>query len=237
MHISLLKSIAKGFFAAIAAVSIFSIISLLKGGDAWLGLLYFLILLIPFSGAAYFWGTRKNCVSKRTDSFEKWSQILFGLQGVALGCWAYDLATTFYAIDVARVAFEVNPLGWPLGALGAFAYYAPTVILTYVLLFKIRQKISVYAAIPMTIVMLLMGSMNLNAGIGNFQFFRITAGLPTEIRFNLLAAILAVDMVYAATLVTAARKQIFSKQRNLNTAEKKIILSWRTIPPQETLSM
>ncbi len=129
--------------------------------------------------------------------------------------WAYDLATTFYAIDVARVAYEVNPLGWPLGALGALTYYAPTVVLTYVLLFRIRQKTSLYAAVPIAAVALLMGSMNLNAAIGNFQFFLAYASIPVGIRYNLFAVILAVDLVYAATLGLAVRRQFSHKQCNL----------------------
>jgi hypothetical protein len=222
MCISSPKSIAKGFFAMIAAVSIFSIIALFRSGDSWLGLLYFLILLIPLTGVAYFWHSRKNRSSLSVNSYEKWTNLLLGLQGVALACWAYDLATTFYAINIAQVAFEINPLGWPFGALGALVYYAPTVILTCVLLLKIKQKTSVYAAVPMTFVMLLMGSMNLNAGIGNFQFFLSTAALPTQVRYNLLAIIFAADMVWAVALATATRRQIFSRQEKLNTSEQKL---------------
>ncbi|HTY75574.1 MAG TPA: hypothetical protein VMD05_08415, partial [Candidatus Nanoarchaeia archaeon] len=125
----------------------------------------------------------------------------------ALACWAYDLATTFYAINVARVAAEINPLGWPLGALGAFAYYFPTVILTYILLFRLREKISFYAAVPMTVVALLMSSMNLNAGIGNFAFFVWTASLSAPISYNLTAFVAILDLVFVAILLSASRKK------------------------------
>jgi len=219
---SSLKSIAQGFFAMTAAISLFSILAIIRGGDAWLGLLYLLILLMPLSGAAYLWRRGKNTFSLKVDSYEKGSNFLFALQGVALACWIYDVATTYYAIDVARIAYEVNPLGWPLGAIGALVYYAPTVLLTYVLLFRIREKISLYAAIPMTLVVLCMGVMNLNAGIGNFHFFLTSAWLPTEIRYNLLVVIVAVDLVYAATLATAARRQIFHEQGNLNPSKKRL---------------
>jgi hypothetical protein len=221
MRTNPLKSIAKGFFAMTAATSTFSIIALFRSGDAWLGLLYFLILLIPLSGAAYFWRGRQNRISTTADSYGKWSHILFALLGVALACWAYDLATTFYAIDVARVAFEINPLGWPLGALGALAYYAPTVTLTYVLLFKIRQKMSLYAAVPITLVALCMGVMNLNAGVGNFSFFLSTASISAGIRYNLLALIAVVDLAYAALMAKVSRSNVLQKKtKNLNPWRK-----------------
>jgi len=146
---------------------------------------------------------------------------LFALLGVALACWAYDLATTFYAIDVARVAFEVNPLGWPMGALGALAYYGPTVVLTYVLLFKVRQKMSLYAAVPITLVALSMGAMNLNAGVGNFGFFLEYASISASIRINLLALVAAVDLAYVALMAKVARNSVLQKKtKNLNPLRK-----------------
>jgi hypothetical protein len=91
------------------------------------------------------------------------------MQGVALACWMFDLATTYYAVDVKQVAVEINPLGWPLGILGALAYYGPTLLLSYVLLFRMKEKISFYAAVPMTVVAVYMGLMNLHAGTLNLQ--------------------------------------------------------------------
>jgi hypothetical protein len=215
-----LKSLATGFFAMTAAVSVFSILAIARSGDAWLSMLYFLVLLIPLSGTFYLWQAGRKGASQKTGSYAKVSYVLFGLQGVALACWAYDLATTFYAINISRLAFEINPLGWPLGAMGALAYYAPTVILTYVLLFKIKQKTSLCAAIPITVIALLMGSMNLNAGLGNFRIFLIFASVPTAIRYNLLAIILAVDFGCAATLAAAARRSVFGRNRNVGLQKK-----------------
>lgn len=194
------KGLAQGFLAMTAVIWILNVIALAKGGDAWLGMLYFLILLIPLSSAAYLRFVRKKNGEAKASSSEKWSQILFSLQGVVLACWAYDLVTTYYAIDVARVATEINPLGWPLGAVGALVYYAPTVVLTYVLLFRIKQKVSFYTAIPITALSLYMGSMNLNAAIGNFNFFVETAWLATGTRYVLLATVAAVNLVFIAVL-------------------------------------
>jgi hypothetical protein len=197
----------------ITVVSIFSIFRLVRSGDVWLGWLYLLILVAPLSGAVFIWRSRKPSAVK-TASAEKLSNLLFAFHGVALACWAYDLATTFYAIDISRVATEINPLGWPLGALGAFSYYAPTVILTYVLLFKMKAKISVYAAVPITLVALLMGMMNLNAGVENFKVFLYTAMLPVGVRDNLLAVIATVDVAYVAVLLaTVSKNRIFSLRK------------------------
>ncbi len=192
-----------------AVISLFSIIALVRGGDAWLGLLYFLILLIPLSSTAYLrFGTKKNAAGK-VDSFEKWSRILLSLQGVVLACWMFDLATTFYAIDVAKVAAEINPLGWPLGAFGALMYYGPTLGLTCVLLFKQKQKVSLYTAAVVTALSLYMGAMNLNAGIGNFSFFVTTASLSGAIRYSLLALVVAADLFCVAAFARLSAKQLW----------------------------
>ncbi len=118
-----LKSLAQGFLVATGLIWIFNIAALFKGGDAWLGLLYFLILLIPVSSLTYLKLKNTNPQAAR-DTSAKWRYLLFSFQGVALAFWMFDIATTFYAINVTGLAIELNPLGWPLGILGAFAYYA-----------------------------------------------------------------------------------------------------------------
>jgi hypothetical protein len=167
-----LKSLARGFFVSATAICIYSASALIRAGEPLLGLMFLIISIIPLTCAIYLWLREKNA-PKNINPIPKWGSILFSLQGAVLAFWAFDLATTFYVVNIARVATEINPLGWPLGALGALAYYAPTVILSYMLIFRIKQKTSLYAAIPITAVALCMGSMNLNAGIGNFGFFII----------------------------------------------------------------
>lgn len=207
-----LKSLAMGFLAMTAAVSLYSIIAVICSGDAWLGSLYLMILIFPLSFSVYLWHSQPANFSKPSSS-EKYGSILFALQGAALSCWAYDLATTFYAINIARIATEINPLGWPLGAVGALSYYAPTVILTYVLLFRLKTKTSFYAAIPITAVALLMSSMNLNAGIGNFTFFVWTTSLSAPVSYYLLAFIATVDLTFVAILALAPKRRMLNAQR------------------------
>jgi hypothetical protein len=120
--------------------------------------------------------------------------LLFSFQGVALAFWMFDIATTFYAINVTGLAVELNPLGWPLGILGAFAFYAPTLVFAYILLFKMKESFTLYAAIPLTLITLGMGAMNLTAGAQNFQVFVDTAMLATGVRYGLLTLIITVNL-------------------------------------------
>lgn len=183
-----LKSLGQGFIAATGLIWSFNIASLFKSGDVWLASLYLMIFAIPTSMLLYF-GIKKVKSHATAEGTEKWRNLLFSVQGVALAFWAFDILTTFYAINITGLAVELNPLGWPLGILGAFAYYGPTVVFSYVLLFRTKERISLYAAVPLTLVTLGMSTMNLMAGAQNFQVFVDTAALATGVRFGLFAVV------------------------------------------------
>jgi hypothetical protein len=204
-----LKSLAQGFLVATGLLWIFNIAVLFEGGDAWLGLMYLLILLIPASSITYL--KLKNTNPKIVpETSEKWRNLLFSFQGVALAFWIFDIVTTFYAINVTGLAIELNPLGWPVGILGAFAFYGPTLICSYVLLFKIKESISFFSAIPLTLVTLGMGTMNLVAGAQNFQVFVDTAAIATGIRYGLLALVVSVNLAVPLALKRmATQRKIF----------------------------
>jgi hypothetical protein len=193
-----LKSLAQGFLVATGIVWIFNITALIHGGDAWLGLTYLLILLIPTSSIAIlkFSGTKPAAPSNP----DKWRNLLFAFQGVALAFWSFDIITTFYAIDITGLAIELNPLGWPLGILGAFAFYGPVLVFSYVLLFRLKEKVAFYAAVPLTLLTLAMASMNLAAGAQNFQVFVDTAALASNVRFGMLTVIAPLDLAVPLTL-------------------------------------
>jgi len=193
-----LKSLGQGFLVAIGLIWIFNVASLCIGGDAWVGLLYLLILLIPVSSLIFL--KQRNNNHKPTDNSQKLRYLLFAFQGVALGFWMFDIITTFYAINVTGLAIELNPLGWPWGILGAFAFYGPTMAFTYFLLFKKKENVSFYAAIPLTLVTLGMGTMNLFAGAQNFQVFVETATLAAGMRYGLLALVVTVNLAIPLTL-------------------------------------
>ena len=193
-----LKSLAQGFLVATGLIWIFNIASLIQGGDAWLGLMYLLILLIPASSITIL--KLKNTNHAPQDDSRKWRNLLFSFQGVALGFWMFDIITTIYAINVTGLAIELNPLGWPWGILGAFAFFGPTLVFSYVLLFRMKEKISLYAALPLTLITLGMGTMNLVAGAQNFQVFVDTAFLASGVRYGLLALIVTANLAVPLTL-------------------------------------
>jgi hypothetical protein len=211
-----LRHLAMGFLAMTSVNWVFNIASLVRAGDPWLGLLYFLIFLIPLSAAVTLRRLRRKERAANVSFNEKIRGILFSLQGVALACWAFDLTTTFYAIDVTRLATEVNPLGWPMGILGALMYYGPTVVMMYVLLFKIKLKSSIYVGIVLSAVTLGMGAMNFDAGAQNLRVFLATAYIMPEFRFNLLAVVLAADIVSIAAFTRILSKQPFERPEKLN---------------------
>ncbi len=194
-----LKSLAEGFLVASALIWILNVAALIHGGDAWLGIIYLLILLMPASMLMYL-RLKKASPKVMPDGWAKWRNLLFSMQGVALGFWMYDIMTTFYAINVTGLAIELNPLGWPLGILGAFAFFGPTLVFSYVLLFKMTENFSFYAAILLTLLTLGMGAMNLVAGAQNFQVFVDTAVLATEIRYALLGLVVTADLAFALSL-------------------------------------
>jgi hypothetical protein len=206
-----LKSIAQGYLAATALIMSLNIASLMKSGDTWLALLYLLISLIPAGSLIYLKFANKNSTAHPLPD-EKWRNLLFSFQGVALAFWTFDLTTTFYAINVTGLAVELNPLGWPLGILGALAYYGPTIIGSYMLLFKIKDRIAFYAAIPLTLVTLGMSAQNLMAGNQNFQVFVDTTALATGVRYSLLALIAVVGLTipFALKKVNTQPKAVLS---------------------------
>lgn len=193
-----LKSLAQGFLVATGLIWIFNIASIIHGGDAWLGLMYLLILLIPVSSITIL-KLKKSSHTPHDDS-RKWRNLLFSFQGVALGFWMFDIITTIYAINVTGLAIELNPLGWPWGILGAFAFFGPTLVFSYVLLFKMKEKVSLYATLPLTLITLGMGIMNLVAGAQNFQVFVDTAFLASGVRYSLLALVVMANLAVPLTL-------------------------------------
>ena len=84
----------------------------------------------------------------------------------------FDVFTTFYAIDYLGIAGETNPLGWPLGALGALFFYVPAYVFTYTLLFRLEGRGPHGVAILITMLSLWLGIMNLFAAVHNLRVAR-----------------------------------------------------------------
>ena len=209
-----LKSLATGFLVATGLIWIFNIASLVSDGDAWLGLMYLLILLIPLSSLTIL--KLKNRSQSPHDDSGKWRNLLFSFQGVALGFWMFDIITTIYAINITGLAIELNPLGWPWGILGAFAFFGPTLVFSYILLFRMKEKISLYAALPLTLITLGMGMMNLVAGAQNFQVFVDTAFIASGVRYGLLVLIVTLNLAVPLTL----KRMVAQPKRSLNLKKR-----------------
>jgi hypothetical protein len=205
-----LKSFAQGFLVATGLIWIFNVASLIYSGDAWLGLTYLLILLIPASSITLL--KLKNDSRRLPEDSGKWRNLLFSFQGVALGFWIFDIITTFYAINVTRLAIELNPLGWPWGILGALAFYGPALTFSYVLLFRMKEKVPLFVALPLTVLTLGMGTMNLVAGAQNFQVFVLTASLATGVRYGLLTLIVTLNLAVPLTL----KRMVAQPKHSLN---------------------
>jgi hypothetical protein len=186
-----LRSLAEGFLVASGLIWLLNVAALVRGGDAWLGLVFLLILLIPAVSLSYL---KLKAPSRRFEDDKKWRSLLFSFQGVALAFWLYDIATTFYAINVTGLAVELNPLGWPWGIFGAMVFYAPTLCFAYFLLFKQNEKVALVAAVPLTLLTLMMGSLNLLAGAQNFQVLVNTATLNSSMRVSTITLLFTINL-------------------------------------------
>jgi hypothetical protein len=204
----MLKSLAQGFLVATGLIWMCNAFALLLGGDGWLGLMYILIMIIPISSLIILKLNRNSPENKSN----RWRNLLFSFQGVALGFWLFDVLTTYYAINVVRNSIELNPLGWPWGILGAAAFYLPMLLFSYVLLFRLKEKISFYAAVPLTMLTVGMGLMNLVAGSQNFQVFVDNAFLDSSVRYSLLFFTVVLDVAVPLAL----KRMLFSPKTALN---------------------
>jgi len=133
--------------------------------------------------------------------------------------WALDVITTLYAIDYLGIAGELNPLGWPLGALGALIFYIPALIFTDLLLSRTKDRFSFWAAILITILAIGLGIMNLSAAIHNIsvaepytgnsllsgfrEFFNNIFGQVFLCIIILMLAIVGIKELYSKTLTSA----------------------------------
>lgn len=94
---------------------------------------------------------------------------LLGLQGLGFACWLFDVISTIFIIDIQQVAIELNFLGWPLSALGALVFYVPMLAVVYFLLYRVKTKFSFYAALIISVLVLFIGALNINAALYNFN--------------------------------------------------------------------
>jgi hypothetical protein len=202
VNMGVLGDFAEGFLVMAVAIWILNIITLVVLGQTWTGLLFLLVLLIPISMIAYEYSKYKKKEIEKANAVDRVEQILVSLYGVSFACWLFDVSTTYYAINVLDVAAEQNPLGWPFGALGALIFFIPASAFTYFLLFKVRQRYSLLAAVLVTALTLCISSMNLFAGFQNFGFFTTySVSFSTETCSYLFGVVILVDSLYALVFI------------------------------------
>ena len=194
-----LISLVKGFLAMAGIIMIYCAVTLVRAGESWLGLLYLIILALPFSYFVVLWRGQKRIGAEVLSSTERWKRKLFALEGTALACWAFDISTTYYAINVTRLAAEANPLGWPFGIVGALVFYAPTFVFSYYLIARKSDKLSLYAGFVLSLLVVHMGLMNFAAGAQNFVFFLDTVSLSEKLGIPLLILVVFTDLVFTAS--------------------------------------
>jgi hypothetical protein len=202
-------SLLKGFLAMTAAIWIFNVTTVIVLRRVEVTWSSFPILLTTLFMLTYeYLKYRRNGI-KEVDGFDTLKQILVSLYGISFACWALDIGTTLYAIDVLGIATEQNPLGWPFGALGAMIYYIPTLTFAQLILSKIRRGYSSSVAVLMAALVLWFGDMNLMAGLQNLALMSGYYAYPSaEAYAYLFYAVVAAGFGYAmvsARVVKLAR--------------------------------
>jgi hypothetical protein len=200
----------------LVAIWAYNIAALVIAGDTLIAALFSLILLIPVSIVIYTLAERRENQCGTANVYEKLKTLLIPICGAAFACWIFDISTTYYAIDVVRKATELNPLGWPLGAVGALVFYVPATIFVYTLLFKIGQKYSIVAAAVITVLTAYLGSMNFNEGVHNFGFFLNSVSFTMESYGFLFSLVVAVDLIYVVAFARLARREASLIKRTIN---------------------
>jgi hypothetical protein len=143
--------------------------------------------------------------------------VLIALFGVCFACWTFDVTLTFYAINAMDIASELNPLGWPLGAVGGLIFYVPAFFFTYFLAFRIKQKYSMLTAVIITILSLYIGFMNFVAAGQNFSLILTYLAPPSLTTYvYIFSLLLLIDITYSIAFIKLTHLKL-SKKPSLYT--------------------
>lgn len=162
------KSVTQGFLATATAIWMFTCGWLVQL-NVWVALGLFLGLLVPFSirGITYLRSlSGKQPAQTRVKQVK---DVLMSLQETGFACWFADVISTIFVVDISQSDSELNPLGWPLGAIGALAYFVPITFVVYYLLYKNKAAASFYGAVAITFVSFFMGARSVNASFYNLS--------------------------------------------------------------------
>ena len=212
------KSVAYGFTAAASAICLFVTLGWMtfQLNQPWIALVLLVFLAVPFSFSCILYLKRLAAETTIQTRVKQAKQVLLALQGVGLACWFFDVLSTVFVVDINQTSSELNPLGWPFGALGALAYYVPITFVVYFLLFKVKSKASFYGAAAISAVTLFMAARNLNASFHNFpsaySFTSPNAQLVIQgIWFAVVALLVTANVVFVAKRKKASGVVSFTK--------------------------
>ncbi|XHH08690.1 MAG: hypothetical protein ACFCUE_14145 [Candidatus Bathyarchaeia archaeon] len=174
------KNVAQGFIVTASAIGIFETVAANFLPNLWLALLLSIVLVVPL--VVNLWMAWRHFRIKKPmqAKVKQTKNVLMALQGFGFACWFFDVLSTTLVIDVKHASSELNPLGWPLSALGALAYFVPISFVAYYLLFRLKSKESFYAAVVLTGVSVFMGLRNFGASIYNLSGVGTFAGYPED---------------------------------------------------------
>jgi hypothetical protein len=136
----------------------------------WPSLACFIVLAVPFILNSY--KSLRQAAQQNTNTqatVQTAKSTLMALQGLGFACWFFDIISTIFIINIQQVAIELNFLGWPLSALGALIFYVPMAIVVYFLLYRFKTKLSFYVAVMISVLVLFVGALNINASLYNFN--------------------------------------------------------------------
>jgi hypothetical protein len=170
------KNIAQGFIVSASAICMFETVAANFLPNLLLALLLFFVLAVPLAVNLLLAWKRFNKDKPLQAKVRQTKNLLMALQGFGFACWFFDVLSTTLVIDVEHASSELNPLGWPLSALGALAYFIPITFIAYYLLFGLKSKESFYAAVVLTGVSVFMGLRNFGASFYNLSGVGTFAG-------------------------------------------------------------
>jgi hypothetical protein len=175
------KNVAQGFIVSASAICLFETFQLQSFYlTPWFGWLLFFVLAVPLTANFLMAAERFRAKKPMQEKVRQTKNVLMALQGFGLACWFFDVLSTVLVIDVKHASSELNPLGWPLSAFGALAYFLPITLISYYLLFRLKTKESFYGVLLITGVSIFMGLRNLGASLYNLPAIGNFAGYSDD---------------------------------------------------------
>jgi hypothetical protein len=210
------KRVAYGFVGAASIIALFvSAVWLLTAYlNLWIGMPVFLFLAVPFSTNCIRLLKRLNGKKPPQTQVKQAKNILMALPGAGVACWFFDVLSTVLVLNIAQSGTELNPLGWPYSAPAALAYYIPIAFITYYLLFKIKKKISFYAAVAVSTATLFMAARSFLASLNNFgpDIIAQYSPNPTLSELEILCIWIVVVVILALFNIALAQKTIHNRK-------------------------